>query len=71
MKKIKLLIALFASTILITSCDDFGDINVDPNAPTSVAPSSLLTTAEYNLYSTLNGAVLDEWGQFMLSLIHI
>ncbi len=38
---------------MLTSCDDFFDINSDPNNPTSVTPNLLLTNAE----AALAGAV--------------
>lgn len=66
MKKIKYIILLLASTFYV-GCSDFGDLNVDPNNAVSVAPSNLLTTAEFNLYSAVNGVVLNaDWGQLMV-----
>lgn len=66
MKKIKYIVLLLASTLYV-GCSDFGDINVDPNNAVAVDPSSLLTTAEYNFYSAVNGTVLNaDWGQLMV-----
>ena len=55
MKKIKLFTIITFSFLTISSCDDFGDINVDPNSAVNVPASVLLPTAQYRLYSMLNG----------------
>lgn len=66
MKKLKLLILLITTTFYI-GCDDFDDLNVDPNSAVSVDPANLLTTAEFNFYSALNGTGLNaSWGQLMV-----
>jgi len=45
MKKIKLIILLPIFLITNWGCGDFGDINVDPNKTTEVAPEVLLTSS--------------------------
>lgn len=50
------LIALFITTaFLFSSCDSELDINEDPNEPTKVPNSTLLTSAEVNLGYTIGG----------------
>ncbi len=66
MKKIKYILLSLASTVYV-GCSDFGDTNIDPNNPVAVEPSTLLTTAEFNFYSTVNGVALNaDWGQLMV-----
>lgn len=49
-----------------TSCEDVTEINVDPNNPTVVPASNLLTQAEYQLYNLLHSRGLNaEWGLLM------
>ncbi len=47
LRKIKYIIPLVA--VLAVSCKKALDINTDPNNPTTIAVSKLLTTSEYNL----------------------
>jgi hypothetical protein len=56
------------SMLLFAQCDDnFDELNIDPNAAISVAPSTLLTTAQYNFYNTLQGATINaDWGLLMV-----
>jgi hypothetical protein len=53
---------------LFAQCDDnFDELNIAPNAAISVAPSTLLTTAQYNFYNTLQGATINaDWGLLMV-----
>ena len=65
MKKIKiydgiinaknLFVGVFASILLVSSCTSELDINSDPNAPTAVPNSTLLTAAEVNLGYIIGG----------------
>ena len=65
MKKIKiydgiintknLFVGFFASLLLFSSCTSELDINSDPNAPTAVPNSSLLTSSEVNLGYIIGG----------------
>jgi hypothetical protein len=66
MKKIKYILLALASTFYV-GCSDFGDTNIDPNNAVAVDPSTLLTTAEFNFYSAINGVTLNaDWGQLMV-----
>ena len=65
MKKIKiydgiintknLFVGVFASILLLSSCTSELDINTDPNAPTAVPNSTLLTSSEVNLGYIIGG----------------
>lgn len=66
MKKIKYILLSLTSAFYI-GCSDFGDTNIDPNSAVTVDPSTLLTTAEFNLYSTIYGVNLNaDWGLLMV-----
>jgi len=64
MKKYILFSLLF--TLAFTSCQDFGDLEKDPNKPGEVPPSLLFTNISYNTYYSPWG---DEqrWNQFWCS----
>lgn len=49
-KKIALVMVL---TVLLMSCDDFGNTNVDSNNPSNVQPELLLTNAQRSISSTV------------------
>ena len=68
MKKIKIYSLVLLSVALFSKCDDnLSDLNVDPNAAIIVAPSTLLTTAQYNFYNSTQGVTINaEWGQLMV-----
>jgi len=53
MNKLLKYICLSVSVVLLGSCDDFFDINVDPNNPTSTTPDLLLTNAELAIVNSL------------------
>lgn len=66
MKRIKLLI-LALSAVFFYRCDNLTELNVDPNRATSVDPSTLLTTAQFNFYSTIGGVANNaDWGLLMV-----
>ncbi|MDO6674855.1 SusD/RagB family nutrient-binding outer membrane lipoprotein [Tenacibaculum sp. 1_MG-2023] len=66
MKKIKLLI-LTLSVLSLYRCDDLSELNVDPNTAVAVAPSTLLTTSQFNYYSRVSGVNMNaDWGQLMV-----
>jgi len=51
----------------ITSCGDVTELNVDPNSPTDVPASNLLTQAQYSMYNLLASRGLNaEWGMLMV-----
>lgn len=59
-----IMIALFVG---IVGCSDFDDLNDDPNNPTSVSPSTLLSRAQYVLFNSIHGRTLNaEWGMLMV-----
>lgn len=68
MKKIKIFTLITLSMLLFAQCDDnFDELNIDPNTAISVAPSTLLTNAQYNFYNTLQGATINaDWGLLMV-----
>ena len=68
MKKMKKFTLITLSMLLFAQCDDnLDELNIDPNAAISVAPSTLLTTAQYNFYNTLQGATINaDWGLLMV-----
>jgi len=68
MKKIKKYGLMLMSVALLTQCDDnLTDLNVDPNSAVTVAPSTLLTTAQYYFYNTTQGVTVNaDWGQLMV-----
>ena len=68
MKKIKIYSLVLLSVALFSKCDDnLSDLNVDPNAAVTVAPSTLLTTAQYNFYNSTQGVAINaDWGQLMV-----
>ena len=68
MKKIKIYSLVLLSVALFSKCDDnLSDLNVDPNAAVTVAPSTLLTTAQYNFYNSTQGVTINaDWGQLMV-----
>lgn len=61
---------LFVSIFLFTaaiSCDDFDDLNIDPNSATSVDPSSLVSYAQFQMYDIIHGRTLNmEHGKLMV-----
>lgn len=65
MKNLKFLYLILS--ICLLGCDDFGDLNDDPNAATQVDPSTLLSRAQYMLYNRAHGRNLNaEWGMLMV-----
>lgn len=57
----------FAMCCGLASCDDISDLNVDPNSPTSVPASNLLTQAEFSMFDLLAGRVYNaEWSMLMV-----
>ncbi|PKD42855.1 SusD/RagB family nutrient-binding outer membrane lipoprotein [Rhodohalobacter barkolensis] len=56
MKPIKRLMLVTLIGVSFMSCDDFGDLNDDPNNPSQVSPDQLLTDSQRNM-SDVIGAV--------------
>lgn len=58
MKNIKnTVLGLVAGTLVLSACSDFGDINVDPNRPSSPLTSGLLTGAERSVSDVVGSAI--------------
>lgn len=53
---------------MFSKCDNnLSDLNTDPNNAVNVDPSTLLTTAQYNYYNTLQGVAINaQWGLLMV-----
>lgn len=51
MKTIYNLIIIFAGALILSSCNDFGDINENPNAPSEVPTSGMFTSVERDISS--------------------
>ncbi|MFT4782128.1 MAG: hypothetical protein ACI9SD_001820 [Pseudohongiellaceae bacterium] len=67
MRNIKIYV-LALSVMLLYRCDDnISELNIDPNSAVEVAPSTLLTTAQYNFYNAISGRGLNaDWGLLMV-----
>ncbi|MBN3584379.1 SusD/RagB family nutrient-binding outer membrane lipoprotein [Algoriphagus aestuarii] len=50
-------LGLVAGTLLLSACSEFGDINVDPNRPSSPLTSGLLTGAERSVSDVIGSAI--------------
>lgn len=65
--KFKFIYILALTFIITIGCSEFNDLNVDPNAATQVAPSTLLSRAQYRLFNRTHGRNLNaEWGMLMV-----
>ncbi|PHN07225.1 SusD/RagB family nutrient-binding outer membrane lipoprotein [Flavilitoribacter nigricans] len=63
--------SLFAFILLgFVACDDFGDIDIDPNKPTQVAPATLLTNAEQVVSSVVGSALGELYAQHMAEITY-
>ncbi len=66
MKKTILNSLLLGSLLLFSvSCSDFGDINIDPNNSTSVAPSTILTASLRTISSVVGATTGELYSQHM------
>lgn len=54
----------------LTACNEFGDINVDPNKPIQVAPPTLLTNAERTVSSAVGSAIGVLYAQHMSEITY-
>lgn len=62
---IKKAAVLVMGIMLLVSCDDFGNLNVDPNNPSQVRTELLLTNVQRNI-SNVSGSVIGNlWVQYM------
>lgn len=63
--------SLFAFVLLgFAACDDFGDIDVNPNNPVTVAPATLLTNAERTVSSAVGSALGVLYAQHMAEITY-
>lgn len=63
--------SLFALVLLgFAACDDFGDIDIDPNNPTKVEPATLLTNAERTVSSVVGSAIGVLYAQHMAEITY-
>lgn len=52
-------------TILLVGCDDFGNLNVDPNNPSQVRTELLLTNVQRNISAVSGSYIGNLWVQYM------
>jgi len=58
--------ALMAGMVLLLiSCDDFGDTNIDPNNPSEAQPELLLTSAQRSVSDVVGAFTGNLWVQYM------
>ena len=78
MKTIKILSLLaIVFSLTLTSCDDFGDINDNPDVPTTAEPQFILTNAIYKIGDqtavngfTYNGAIMQHFGMYLIQNLY-
>lgn len=58
-------VPLLAFAVMFSACEDFLDVNVDPNNPTEVSPALLLTSAQSYMAYTVGGDVNRYTGIFV------
>jgi hypothetical protein len=62
-----MLSSFFYASVFLTSCTDFGDINVDPDVSPSANPKEVLTSAQGYLAWVMEGTITDDlalWNQY-------
>lgn len=63
--------SLFALVLLgFAACDDFGDIDIDPNNPTRVEPATLLTNAQRTVSDVVGSALGVLYAQHMAEITY-
>lgn len=65
MKPFKKLALVSLITLLMVSCDDFGDLNVDPNNPSQVRTELLLTSAQRDMSDVAGAFMGTLWIQYI------
>lgn len=65
MKATKRIVLVMLLTGLFVSCDDFGDINTDPNNPSQVRTELLLTNAQKSMDSKVGAVMGTIWIQYI------
>ncbi|WP_075342593.1 SusD/RagB family nutrient-binding outer membrane lipoprotein [Tenacibaculum agarivorans] len=67
MKKINKYALIFITALLIGCDKELSELNIDPNNAIAVPPSTLLTTAQYNFYTLIQGVAINaDWGNLMV-----
>lgn len=61
----KLALSAVMVLILLGGCDDFGDINEDPNNPSQVRPELLLTNSQRTISSVVGAVMGTLWVQYI------
>lgn len=65
MKTSKKIVIVSLLTVLLISCDDFGDLNVDPNNPSQVRTELLLTNAQRSMSDVVGAVMGTIWIQYI------
>ncbi|WP_349353576.1 SusD/RagB family nutrient-binding outer membrane lipoprotein [Gracilimonas sp. BCB1] len=65
MKAVKSIVLVTLVTVLFASCDDFGNINTDPNNPSQVRTELLLTNAQKGMGDKVGAVMGTLWIQYM------
>ncbi|WP_421774039.1 SusD/RagB family nutrient-binding outer membrane lipoprotein [Gracilimonas sp.] len=65
MKAVKSIVLVTLVTVLFASCDDFGNINTDPNNPSQVRTELLLTNAQKSMDSKVGAVMGTLWIQYI------
>lgn len=65
MKAVKSIVLVTLVTVLFASCDDFGNINTDPNNPSQVRTELLLTNAQKSMDSKVGAVMGTLWVQYI------
>jgi len=64
MKKINIILGLMLSILLLSSCEEWLDVNTDPNVPTEVSTDLILPAAQASLAVTYGGTLFNVGGFF-------
>lgn len=65
MTPIKKVASVLLMTVLLVSCDDFGDINNDPNNPSEVRTELLLANAQRSMSDVVGAVMGTLWIQYL------
>ena len=58
-------LTILVTGFTISSCSDLTELNVDPNSPTAVPASNLVTQAQFSLYNLMHSrGVNAEWSMY-------
>lgn len=65
MKAINKIVLVTLVTVLFASCDDFGNINTDPNSPSQVRTELLLTNSQKGMSDKVGAVMGTLWIQYL------